>query len=310
MPFGNAMISLLLTTSRIYLMTEDNYHCHLANFSGFSITGDDAKTFLQGQLTCDLEDVGRDGIRLAAHCNLKGRVVSLFFLIKAHDGYVAILPNSNLDTAITHLKKYAMFSKVSIESLDETYHVIGAGGNTELDTIETNTGPIPQAVWSATHDETNVIAKLPSQSHRYLIVSKANLPNDSEPTTWLLDNILECMPMVTAETAEAFLPQMLNLEQHHGLSFTKGCFIGQEVIARTHHLGKLKQKTYIISIKTESPVNLGTKIQSEGKDIGSIIECVKSEGSYHALAVLRTQVIESGPSLSLEADETASIQLI
>lgn len=155
------------------------------------VSGTDASKFLQGQLTCDINQANETQPVLGAHCNVKGRIESLFEIFKKDDVYFLLMPSSIIEHAYTTLKKYALFSKVTLEIME----LNDSGLSIEF--------PV-------TFDE------------------------------WRLQRIEKGIPTLFPETTGKFLPHDLNLPTLNAVSFTKGCYLGQEIVARMQHLGKPK----------------------------------------------------------------------
>jgi folate-binding protein YgfZ len=155
-------------------------------------TGIDSLKFLQGQLTCDINIVSDDTLQLGAHCNIKGRVESLFEIFKQADDYYLLIPTSIAEHALALLKKYAVFSKVTLNIVEITG------------------------------------LQLPTE-----------LPENFD--NWRMQQINRGIPTLFPETLGKFLPHDINLPQLNAVSFNKGCYLGQEIVARMEHLGKPKR---------------------------------------------------------------------
>ncbi len=240
-----------------------------AKLALIQIAGQDAKTFLQGQLTCDVNDITDNQSRHGAHCNIKGRMVSLGILFKLDDDFGFLIPKSMIDITISHFKKYALFSKVNL-TMNEDYFIYGDIGETIL--INEN------------------MIKVDVSQNQNLILSKNKIENATDDSNqWHLALIQNHIPVVLPQTSEHFIPQMVGLEKINGVSFTKGCFLGQEIIARTQHLGKLKRHMHLI--KSQSELNAGDVIKKEGGEFGEVVIAAQSDGGYFALAVLKDTAV-------------------
>lgn len=191
------------------------------------VSGPDSAKFLQGQLTCDIKQANSDALLLAAHCNVKGRIESLFQLFTLDQDFYLLMPASIIDHAFTTLKKYAVFSKVQLSIIEVTD------------------------------------VKLP-----------VTLLDDF--TAWRQQNIEHGIPCLFPQTIGKFLPHDVNLPDLGAVSFSKGCYIGQEIVVRMQHLGKPKWHMQQITV---------TKDYQPGDELedGSIIvDCVGKQ----ALAVV------------------------
>jgi len=227
------------------------------------ISGANSKAFLQGQLTCDLEQITETQPGFSAHCNIKGRMVSLGFLFLIGEDYYYLLPNSICDIALNTLKKYAAFSKVEIMLCTE-YCIYG----------------------SINQPTDNCIADITlSDNHNIILRENKIDATMRDLNDWHLSLIENRIPVITDKTSGHFIPQMVGLEKLGGLSFTKGCFLGQEIIARTQHLGKLKRHMQLI--KSDCEMSAGDIIEKDGNEFGEIVLAAKSEDTFFALAVLK-----------------------
>lgn len=185
------------------------------DFSLISITGVDAKNFLQSQLTCDVNQLANNEWTFMACCNRKGRVIANGLLYYSNgDNYFFIVPTKIVSILVDHLKRYAAFSKVKLEAVNPSALVL-----------------------------------------KEEITEAMNAPGIS----W-----------IQPETSELFTPQMINWQKLGGVSFKKGCYIGQEVVARTEHLGQLKRHLYTGDLQCNENHQVGDVIFSEQNEAGII----------------------------------------
>jgi folate-binding protein YgfZ len=197
--------------------------------------------FLQGQLTVDMNELLPTQSRWFAHCNLQGRMVSLGRILPFEESYLLILPQSIAATAAQHLEKYAAFSKIIVrERLDLSF--FGLRSDEPLNRL-----PEEPETLSA-EGETTFIC-LQNRPFRWLGIHPKDKPYidftpsiEGSESEWLCDEIANFSPFLTPETVGKFLPHDIDLPAKKGVSFKKGCFLGQEIVARMEHLGKLKKK--------------------------------------------------------------------
>lgn len=250
----------------------------LTSFGILMVQGPDAKKFLQGQLTCDLDDLASSESSLAAHCNPQGRVVSLFYLAYFKEAYYLLLPSSMLALTLASLKKYAVFYKVEMNEVSANYQIVGYMNEHFL------------------RNENELVIKIPFSKNRYLIMSAITHQLQYEDclseNDWHLLNIEEGIPAIYPETSAKFLPHEINLIHLHAISLNKGCYTGQEIIARMHYRGKLKKQLYHgqIVCPTIRPGPGLDVYQQTGHDIllvGTIVDvCQRMQNTYDALIVL------------------------
>ncbi len=276
------------------------------------ISGDDATSFLQGQLTNDIDKL-TNSWHYSGYCNPKGRLLAIFQLWKDGDAFYALVDKSVVEQTIRRLKMYVLRSKVSIEELAEAncYGSFEQQDHPMLSSIET-------AEVAIDTDEGITVLSLGS---RFVIISPENelaIPADGPDTSeqWLQQDILEGLPRVTTQSVELFIPQMLNLDILNGISFKKGCYTGQEIVARMHYLGKLKQRQYLCEFtNSEHKALIGEKVfiaDHPTKSAGTIANAL--DNYQQALVVLRTEFIdntefrtERGESLKLSTKQPVCI---
>ncbi|MDD4893000.1 MAG: hypothetical protein PHH73_03270 [Candidatus Rickettsiella isopodorum] len=282
------------------------------------ISGKDAKPFLQGQLTCDLEEISTEQSRLGAHCDIKGRIIANFRLFFYQNDYYFLLPCSTLPLLLTSLQKYAIFSKVVLTEVSKDWQKIGLYGpsikdflneqklysNKENGMAESDhklslsiPGPVPRTV----------LLNPITDSLRFIDTK----PFQQSVNHWHLLDIMAGIPTIYAETSGQFTPHQLNLPELGGVSFNKGCYIGQEIIARTHYLGKSKSRLYRVSFETNSSILPGTPLFDSDQKIkkGTLIMCAKElSNRYQALVCLQTQAISH--SIRIETLEGPVIKFL
>jgi folate-binding protein YgfZ len=232
----------------------------LAHLAVLSVTGKDAASLLQGQVTCNVNEVTAYKSTLGAMCNPKGRVITTFLLLKKEDGFLLILPKALLEPIKKRLQMYVLRSVVTLADSSDTLCLIGLSAP--------DASPLKQ--FDSYLQNGTIFVSLSSLQNRQLIVadtdsaialwsdyvSKQGFQPDS-PGAWRYLDILSGIPWLSAETSEEFIPQMLNLDKLGGISFNKGCYTGQEVVARTHYLGKAKRALFLAEsdLATEPAAN-------------------------------------------------------
>jgi tRNA-modifying protein YgfZ len=192
-------------------------------FGVLAFTGPDAGRFLQGQLSADTEKLAPGAGTLAGLHNPQGRTVALLALTRAGvDQILAALPAELLEPVAQRLRKYVLRAKVRIEDLSSSMRVIGAAAGPR-------DAAIPQVDWG---------------DRRLLLIPKERLPPvlRGSRAKWQRDDVRQGLPQVYVATSEQFVAQMLNLDLLGAIAFDKGCYTGQEVIARAHYRGRVKRR--------------------------------------------------------------------
>jgi len=268
----------------------------LDNITLFKITGADARHFLQGQLTNDINNI-IDRWQFSGYCNPKGRLLALLQLWRHQDDFYALVDSSIADSAIKRLQMYVLRSDVTIEILPQT-KCFACFSKQDIE------GLCDTEVGDVTIIDHHQFAL--SYGRRSLIVDMTGDLSGEKGNRWLNQNIKDGLPALNSNTVELFIPQMLNLDVLNGISFKKGCYTGQEIVARMHYLGKLKQRMYLCDYETNSDsfmrLNPGDKILLDDKGVGTIVIA----GSTSLLAVIRVDAVGQSP-LTTEAAGPISI---
>ena len=243
------------------------------------VSGADASTFLQGQLTNDITKIPRPGYQLSAHLNNKGRMLASFIIMQPQENvYYLITTKEIIDTIIPRLKMFVLRAKVTITERSE---------DTDLDNLL-------QAAIKGEDDKTNNLPQLISS-------------NDVQ--TWKTFLITHGIPFIYKNTQELFIPQHLNYDLLDGVSFKKGCYTGQEIVARTHYLGKVKQRMY--QFTSPHPIQIGQEVISPkfgNQSIGNIVDTVlDTHGLSIGLVSLRTDCTDSA---FIDQDNTQQLTLL
>jgi folate-binding protein YgfZ len=269
----------------------------LPHESVLSIQGPDSEKFLQGQSTADFREVTPGTSRLGCLCNLKGRATLSFRAVNWLDSYLLVMDQALRESARTTLQKYIIFSKAQISLPDvAVFGMIGEEAEAE---IRQHFGNCPAGTDDVMTVEDTAIIRLPG-SGRFLLLMKAesltahweNLSSRLPIGTlnaWRLAQIRAGECQVLAAGAEQFQPQELNLQELNGISYNKGCYTGQEIIARLYFRGKLKQwaHRFAVAAMEAPPVNTPL-VNAEGQTAGHIVlAAVAGDGQVELLAITR-----------------------
>lgn len=276
------------------------------------ISGPDAATFLQGQLTCDIHEVNETELKLSAFCNLKGRVRALFKLYKKNDSFYLQLPKSLLDTIINQFKKYGMFSKITVVDESALWAIFGianldihtANTDTQL-TITKGTPNFKETFFNDSILNDASLLKIQNSEHHFELIithekaadcwkTLSGKANTRDFNDWKLLDIRLGYPEVWLESSEQFLPHHLNLPALGAVSFNKGCYCGQEIIARMHYLGKIKRQMTYKRLENFNTLPLpGTLLSNEaGKELGIVITAATANNGALELLIESTSSIQ------------------
>lgn len=269
---------------------------HLAQERILSVHGADATRFLQGQLTCDVAALAPGSSTLGARCNPKGRMQSSFRLLKrAEDDYLLALPEALLESQQQDLGKYAVFFKVKLEDVSAHWLRLGLWGEQAEAAVD--------AAGLTGDSAAGHAVQVGDQTHElWLTLQRADdlmaaLTAHAQPvphSSWTLQMIRLGIGQVRSETRERFIPQMLNLQFLDGVSFRKGCYTGQEIVARMQYLGKLKRRMYRLVWEADELPLPGTAIHDRetGQAVGEVVIAARAGSSIEMLAVLQTEAAE------------------
>lgn len=303
--------------------TSASFITPLTTYSIVRVSGVDAETFLQGQLSCDLKEVSQEKSCLGAANTQKGRAYAVFRITKLGNDYLIRLPSELAPDFIARLSKYIVFSKAKI-ALEEQWCILGAVGTNII-----STKPLPTEVDGVTDTNNNIIISVPSSTTpRYEIwcdqsfaqslldeqkeLSRTEINYSQIDWDWL--DVNEGITDVFTQTQESFVPQMLNLQHLNAISFKKGCYTGQEIIARMKYLGKLKKATFLLSVSPAIDSLPGASVFEKGseKKQGTIVRSVNSPShdTTLALAVLDIESVKSGLEFSLTGNNDNPAKLI
>jgi folate-binding protein YgfZ len=222
----------------------------LSNNALLSITGDDATAFLHGQFTNDVESLPVGAAQWSGWCSAKGRLLATFLLVRREDGFLLLLPAEIAPAFAKRLSMFVLRSKVKIEDLSAQWARLALAGKTAAVIVARHFGFTPDALRSVRHDVATCVAL---DAERFVILAPVEASpalweklalnaTPAGPDAWALSMIDAGIPVIVAATQEAFVPQMANFELVGGVSFKKGCYPGQEIVARTQYRGILKRR--------------------------------------------------------------------
>ena len=290
------------------------------------ISGGDAFPWLQGQLTADVSEVDTRTSRLTAWCSPRGRVLAVFRLLAdSSDGYRMVCERWFAASLLARLRMFIMRSDVRIDDAGDAFRVAGIAG-----TAGTHVLPDRIAQWAGTAEvddatgfEDMTIARVPGPHRRFIVtgpaarvavVASSRRGGDvrqANPRTWHLADIRAGVARITAPNSDAFLPQMLNLDHLRAVSFEKGCYVGQEIVARAQHLGRVKRRAYVG--RTAATVATGDPIIDAGQDgapkVGEVVSVESSPGGGSAACAVLGTAHAHSPALRVGRSDGVPIQV-
>ncbi len=262
----------------------ENKFIHLNTYSTIKVEGDDRIQFLQGQLTQDINLIALDKALFAGFCNPKGRVLA-FILCYINQASIHIqIDNSVEESFLKRLKMYILRSKVSMDLLGDQFTCLGFMGSKAL--LKQGIQP-PKNYLDIVRSHDVMIMRVGKNTERYQLMGdtskvntfmQLNFPEYTSMSveSWNNLNILDGVPDIYPTTQEAFIPQSLNMDLIDGINFKKGCYTGQEIVARTHYLGRVKRRMYRAFIESQDTLTPGDQILNEKKEaMGQLVRSAR-----------------------------------
>ena len=247
----------------------------LPQYGSILVSGADASSYLQGQLSFDMERLTTQRVELASCNSAQGRVQAVLWMIARDDGIALVLPAELIEATVARLRKYMLRSKVKIESTQGRFLVCGADtGASSEERLHIQQGLRSLVSWPG---ESRTLVLVPS--------SESHIPDDQFAQQWHAADIRAGLPQVYSQTRESFVAQMLNIDLLGGVSFEKGCYTGQEIIARTHFRGTVKRRMLRFAASCAAP-QPGTRVLSAGAHAGDVVDAVPTPSGCELLAVI------------------------
>lgn len=309
----------------IQAAAEGDILCDLSHFSLIRASGEDTATFLQGQFSNDVRQVSATSHQLSSYSSPKGRMLALFRLFQRDDAYYLSLPPDLLGSTLKRLQMFVLRSNVSLEDVTEHLIRFGLSGPNSEVLLREHLGQFPaEKEGSLTAREITVL-RIAGEHPRFELhgpfAPMQNLWNALAlhaqkvgADGWELLDIQAGLPTVYPETIEAFVPQMVNLQLVNGVSFKKGCYTGQEIVARMQYLGKLKRRMYRAHVATSSRPLPGDELVSphsaSGQGAGKVVRAAPAPaGGYEMLCVVEIVAADSG-EIYLASENAVKLEIL
>ncbi len=280
----------------------------LSHLGLLQVEGDEAVSFLQGQVTNDVKLLDGSNSHYTGYCSPKGRLLALF-LAFAHQGHLHLqLDGQLLAPILKRLKMYVMRSKVLITDVSNDIARFGVAGPDSAALLQTLFSAVPQQPYGLVSLDNGTLLRLPGDRPRYQVFTSAARAEAlwaelnkafsavGKPA-WDYLEIQAGIPDIVPATQEAFVPQMVNLDLLGGINFKKGCYTGQEIVARTHYLGKVKRRTQLAHVLADSQPQAGDAITAGASPdaVGQVVRSAPSPGGgYALLAEIRLESVQAG----------------
>ena len=261
----------------------------LAHWGVIRVQGADAVSFLQGQLTQDVAKLGAEHAALSGYCSPKGRLLASFVICKpAADDVLLLCHRSVLAATLKRLQMFVMRAKCILTDASDALPLFGAVGNQPI------AGSLP--LWG----HADGCLRLPDAEGltRVVLIAPQPQPSDTlslEDWKWL--EVRSAIATIEAATVDQFVPQMLNYEQLGGVNFQKGCYPGQEIVARSQFRGTIKRRAYLF--ETDGPIAVGQEVfhsSDAAQPAGLVVNMARNPGAsgFSALVEVKMAALESG----------------
>lgn len=297
--FGNPADEL--ASAKEHLVVADLSHWGLIGFAG-----EEAQTFLHGQVTNDLRNLTPERAVFAGYCSAKGRMLANFLVFKRGDELLVMLPESVRDSIQKRLAMFILRAKVKTRNAGGEWIRLGLSGPGATALLTETLGLTPQAEIMAVAQADNAFAvRLGGDRFDIFVrpddataawekLSAKARPIGAPAWDWLM--VDGGIPSIVPETQDQFVPQMTNMADLHGISFNKGCYPGQEIVARTQYLGKQKRRMYLAHVEADAKV--GDPVFSPefgSQSAGQVANAAPAPGGgYDLLAVMQISSYEGG----------------
>jgi folate-binding protein YgfZ len=269
------------------------------NTTCIQVSGEDSQKFLQGQFSNDITEVTDSVYQYSSYSTNQGKVIAIFRILKNNQGYLLLINKDVAKYFIERLSMYILMSKVIIEEQKDCkiYGVLGKSANNillnnilkENEYIKSSDNIILNNKNTYMPAVTIIKIKSNNSESDELLQSEINVDYNVNE---LIDNLL-LLPRITMATKETYIPQVLNLEDLNGINYKKGCYTGQEIVARTHYLGKIKKKIFLLE-HNEKDIDAGDKIHDDdGELVGEIFTSAqKINDIFLSIGVIRLDSID------------------
>ena len=292
------------------VLSSSNFICEAADIGLILVNGEDARDFLQNQLSNDINQIDEDHFQFSSYSTPKGRMLGVFRVIQISNGYLLITRRSMVQLLLETLFHYIVQSRVTLA--DASDYFVRIALQTDVPEIQEHS-LLPGQFGSTIHNDSLVSLKLESvgEQSRYLLLCLSadeavilwkefsDHLSAASNQSWSLSEIKAGVPSISPQTSKEFVLQMANLYDLDGVSFKKGCYPGQEIVARMQYLGKLKRRMFLAELETTQLPLPGDDLVSEGKQApdgsGKFVDAQFDEnGVCHCLYIAQIQKAESG----------------
>lgn len=288
-----------------------DFICALPSLGLTQTSGEDAARFLHNQLTNDVEHLPASEARLAGYCSPKGRLLASLLMWRTEQGIFLQMPREIQPAVQKRLQMFVLRSKVKLVDVSEQFAVLGLSGNAAVSALAPWFDVLPANPYAKIDAPAGTLIRMSDADGvpRYMWIAPVDVAEQVWPelskrltplasSAWRLADIRTGIPQVVQATQEQFVPQMINFELVGGVNFKKGCYPGQEIVARSQYLGKLKRRMMRATLSTQEPVHAGMEIFSSAEPeqpCGMIVNAeAASPGQVECLVEVKLGMLDAG----------------
>ncbi len=288
--------------------------CALSELSSLGlirVSGEDAADFIQSMFSNDIQTINQQRSQISCWCTAQGRMLAIFRIFMRDGDFILQFPKELMEASLKRLSMFILTSKVELTDISDQLVRIGLSGECSSNLLKPHFGLPPEDIDTVCHAGGLTLLRLPADRPRFELVGPVEqiaqlwqqLNTEAVvagPDLWPLLDIRAGIATVYNNTSEAFIPQVVNLQLVDGISFTKGCYVGQEVVARMKYLGQLKRRMYRAHVTTDERPSPGDELLSphedgSGQGIGKVVDARPSpDGGYEMLVTATDSAYASG----------------
>jgi len=280
----------------------------LDDLTSLHVTGSDSSKFLHAQFTNDLANLALNSWQYSGYCTPKGRLLTFMTIARLDKNeFLLILPAEISDKILSRLRMFVIRDDVTITPQDENTSIAGILGAT--DNLSGIGLTQKKENGKLSRDGNNSLQTVDYESGRFLYIgdaTKIDADASTDRNNWTLLDIKAGIPAVVLATQEAFVPQMVNLDLIEAVNFKKGCYPGQEIVARVHYLGKIKQRMFVVETGSSVLAQPNDKIYIAGqpdKAAGTVVQAAITDSNQCLQAVLQTKAVDENLDLRLGSSD-------
>jgi len=282
----------------------------LSHLGLIAVGGPEATDFLQAQVGNDVRELSDNHSQLNSHCSAKGRMLANFRMLRIEQSLFMVLPRSQMQPLLKRLRMFLLRAKATIDDASDALVCFGIIGDCADAALRELFTTLPGDDNAMTRSGDATLIRIAGPAPRYLFIGPAQEAKtlwqnaagqavEANAELWALHDIRAGIPTVQPQTSEAFVPQMVNMQLIDGVSFTKGCYTGQEVVARMQYLGKLKRRMYIAEAESDIAPRPGDLLSVPGslseQAPGRVVDAIAvAPGRYELLVVVEISAAEDG----------------